>query len=145
MQVLNIENETINNDNFRKVLITTENIQVVVMSLNVGEKIDKETHDISDQFFRVEQGSCQILINDVVHTLNTNDIFVVPKKTLHEVVNTGNTKLKLYTIYTPPHHPPNTIHQTKRDEDLSDIETYKRKIQKYTTKLNNLTEKNKNI
>lgn len=135
---LNIDNETINNSNYRKVLMTSSNMQVVVMSLNINETIDLEMHEYSDQFFRVEQGKCKIEIyeklNDInpqkFFELNENEIIIIPKKTCHKVTNNGNIVLKLYTIYSPPHHAKNKINHIKESE-----EKYKYKISKYKHKI----------
>lgn len=136
METININEETINNDNFRKVLLTTSNIQVVAMSLNKDEKLDPEIHEVSDQFFRIEKGICKIKINNIEHILKDDDVIIIPKKTLHELTNLSDDKLKFYTIYSPPHHPIRTIDITKHDAQLREIELYRRKIDKYTSKLN---------
>lgn len=147
--VIDIENQTINNTNYRKVLMTSSNMQLVVMSLNLEESIDLEIHDESDQFFRIEKGICKIEIyeknTDVypkqTFKLKENDVVIIPKKTYHKITNIGNEILKLYTIYSPPHHNPNKINPTKQSEQM---EKYKYKILKYSQKIkllenNNLT------
>lgn len=144
MEVKNLESETINNTNFRKVLTTTKNLQVVLMSLNPKEKIDAEIHKLSDQFFRVEQGNCEITIENITHTLTKDQFIIVPKNTNHEVLNSSNDAvLKLYTIYSPPHHPHGVIHQTKKDAEDSEKTNheYLEKIKKYRNKLDKIITK----
>lgn len=118
---VNIEDATLQNTYYRKVLYTTENLQVVVMSLLPNETIDKEIHEHSDQLFRIERGTCKVTTYDSENNilssvlLNENDISVVPKNTYHEVVNIGNDTLKMYTIYAPKHHSPKKVNVTKCD------------------------------
>lgn len=110
---INIENETIKNTNYRKVLYTSDNMQLVVMSLNKGESISPEIHKFSDQFFRIEKGECLIVTTSSKQILKSGDVAIIKHGIKHTVVNTGRTRLKLYTIYSPPHHPPNTIQKFK--------------------------------
>lgn len=96
---------TINNHNYRRVIMTTSNIQLVLMS--VKEEIPQEVHEDNDQFFKLEEGSCEITLNEWdVYDLEAGDCLTVPKGTKHRVVNTTrNSAVKLYVIYSPPHHP----------------------------------------
>jgi mannose-6-phosphate isomerase-like protein (cupin superfamily) len=135
---IDIETETLNNTYFRKVISTSSNLQVVVMAIPVGEKIDEEIHKISDQFFKIEDGECEIYIDKNKYVLKKNDIIIVPKNTLHKVVNISSDILKLYTIYSPPHHPIGTIHESKQDAIKSEERIYTAKIKKYEQKLNEL-------
>jgi len=109
----NIEKETLENDNYRKVLFTGPQMQLVVMSLKVGEVIPEELHDDIDQFIRVEKGSAYVKIDDAEFNLSDDDVVIVPSGTKHFVKNTSESEeLKLYTIYTPAEHEDGTIHKT---------------------------------
>lgn len=153
IHVINIEEKTLENTNYRKVIETTPSMQLVLMSLNGGETIDSEIHDESDQFFRIEKGLCKIEIYNIVDNkpsdillysveLKENDVTIVPKNTCHKLINTGNDELKLYTIYSPPHHAPNRLNVTKEDADNEDNNidnmsegVYKSKLNKYKRKI----------
>ena len=107
MAAFNLEQNTINNDYYRLVISTTSNQQLVLMS--VIENIPREIHPDTDQFIRIERGFAEIIINDDLHyNLRDGDSITIPSGTYHEVINKGQNPLKLYTIYSPPHHPPNT-------------------------------------
>lgn len=145
MLKINLEEETLNNSNFRKVIKTTKNIQLVLMSLKIGENIPREIHEDNDQFFRVEYGNCKIITDNETIILNENMSTIIPMNTFHEVINIGNTELKLYTIYSPPHHPHGTIQKNKPAEDIQDgglcyrkNEFYCDKFMRYMNKLNNI-------
>ncbi len=111
----NIEKLTEDNANFRQVLYTGKNIQLVLMSLAPGEEIGAEVHEDGDQFFRIEQGTGEVQIDEVAHAVKADDGIIVPGGALHNVINTGDTPLKLYTIYGPPEHIDGTVHATKAD------------------------------
>lgn len=111
----NIEKDTLENENFRKVLYTAKNMQLVVMSLEVGEEIGLETHPEHDQFIRVDKGSAKAVLNDEESELADGSCVIIPAGVEHNVINTGDDKLKLYTIYSPPEHPDGTVHATKAD------------------------------
>lgn len=113
--VTNIEKDTLANDNFRKVLYTAEHMQLVVMSLEVGEEIGMETHPEHDQFIRIDQGSAKAILNGEESELEDGSCVVIPSGIEHNIVNTGEGKLKLYTIYAPAEHPDGTVHATKAD------------------------------
>lgn len=101
---INIEKDTLQNNNYRKVIYTDSNQQIALMSLNVGENIHKEKHSGS-QFFRIESGNGVAIIKNKTIRLKDGISLTVPKNTLHEIINTSKTKeLKLYTIYSPPQH-----------------------------------------
>lgn len=118
----NIEKETLENENFRKVLNTTERSQLVVMAIEPGDDIGMETHDSHDQFIRIEQGSAEVIM-DGESTMVTDDFaIVIPAGTEHNIVNTGEEKLKLYTIYTPPEHPAGTVHVDKAEANIYEKE-----------------------
>jgi mannose-6-phosphate isomerase-like protein (cupin superfamily) len=110
-----IEEKTLGNDNFRKVLFTGKHMQLVVMSLKVGEDIGEEVHDTVDQFFRVEQGEANVVIDGQENTVKEDMVAIVPAGSKHNVINTGDVDLKLYTIYTPPNHPEGTVHVTREE------------------------------
>jgi mannose-6-phosphate isomerase-like protein (cupin superfamily) len=114
--VLNIEEQTLQNDNFREVLYTAQHSQVVVMSLEPNEDIGSEVHAIVDQFIRVEFGQGKALLNGEEHVISDGVAIVVPAGVEHNIINTSpERKLKLYTIYSPAHHKDQTIHRTKQD------------------------------
>jgi len=108
----NIEDQTLNNDNFRKVLYTGKYMQLVVMSLKPGEDIGKEVHPTVDQFFRIEEGIALIEIDGEEQVAVDDDVVIVPAGSEHNVTNTGDKVLKLYTIYAPPNHLEGTVHAT---------------------------------
>ena len=109
----NIEESTIANSNFRKVLYTGKNSQLVLMSLKPKEDIGKETHPDIDQFFRVESGTGKAIINGNEYKITDGFAIVIPAGAEHNIINTGNEDLKMYSIYTPPNHSDGTIHKTK--------------------------------
>ena len=110
----NIEKETKENENFRKVLYTAGESQLVVMSLKPGEDIGKEVHDDTDQFLRMEEGEGKAILDGVESKIADNYAVVVPAGTKHNILNTSADRpLKLYTIYSPPHHRDGVIHETK--------------------------------
>jgi mannose-6-phosphate isomerase-like protein (cupin superfamily) len=111
----NIEEETLNNENYRKVLFTSEHLQLVVMSLKAGEDIPEEVHNGIDQFIRVESGSAKVIVNGEEYKLGDDDIIIIPAGTKHYVKNTSEEELKLYSIYTPAEHKPGTIHRTREE------------------------------
>jgi mannose-6-phosphate isomerase-like protein (cupin superfamily) len=111
----NIDKETVNNNNFRRVLFTTKKSQLVVMSLQPGEDIGEETHD-GDQFIRVESGKGEVLLGEEKKSFGEDDAVLIPAGMKHNVMNTGNKPLKIYAIYTPPEHEPGTVNKTKPNE-----------------------------
>ena len=118
--VTNIEEKTLKNQNFREVIYTATNMQLVVMSLKPLEDIGEEVHDTVDQFFRVEEGEGEVVMNGERTKFSADDVIIVPMGTKHNVINTSSTiPLKLYTIYSPPNHPDGKVHQT-REEAMAD-------------------------
>ncbi len=117
--ITNIEKETLENDNFRKVLYTGEHSQLVVMSLLPGEDIGKEVHDTVDQFIRIESGTGIAFINGIETPIADDFAIVIPAGAEHNITNTGDTKMKLYTIYSPAEHREGTIHKTKADAEAN--------------------------
>lgn len=108
----NIEKLSLENSNFREVLYTDKKSQLVLMSLLAGEEIGEEVHDV-DQFLRIEKGTGTAIVGDISHDLADGSVIIVPAGTKHNIINTGSESMKLYTLYTPPHHKDGTIHQTK--------------------------------
>ena len=133
----NIEVDTVNNDFFRKVISTTKNQQLVLMSLKPKEDIDFEIHNENDQFIRVEKGQGVALIGknrECKYDLIDGSIIVIPAGTWHQIINMSDTdELKLYTIYSPPHHPSNRIDKTKPRKD-QEGGNYHSKYLKYKSK-----------
>jgi mannose-6-phosphate isomerase-like protein (cupin superfamily) len=112
--VTNIEQETLDNNNFRKVLYTSQHGQVVVMSLSPKEEIGMEVHEYTDQFFRVDSGDGKVIIDGEEAVISDGFAVVVSAGSMHNVINTSADKpLKLYSIYMPPHHVDGTVHATK--------------------------------
>jgi mannose-6-phosphate isomerase-like protein (cupin superfamily) len=112
----NIEDLTLKNSYFRQVLFTGQNCQLVLMSLKPGEEIGAEMHPNVDQFFRIEKGMAKVVVGEnEEHNVGDGDAIIIPAGTKHNVINTSNEDLKLYTIYSPPNHPDGTIHKTKAE------------------------------
>ncbi|MGH3013064.1 MAG: cupin domain-containing protein [Gaiellaceae bacterium] len=118
-----IERATLDNDTFRTVLFTGEHTQLTVMRLAPGEDIGREAHDHIDQFIRIEQGSARVEFGaaedrvDETHEVSDDWAAIVPAGVWHNVVNTGDRELKLYSLYSPPEHPDGTVHETKADAE----------------------------
>ncbi len=114
----NIEKETLSNDFFRRVVFTGKHSQLVLMSLNPKEEIGMEVHENVDQFFRIEAGDAEAVLNGEKHAVTDGDSILVPAGTNHNVVNTSSVnKLKLYTIYSPANHKDGVIHKTKAEAE----------------------------
>lgn len=112
---MNIEEETINNETFRTVLYTANNIQLVVMSLKPGEDIGEEMHG-ADQFIRIETGEGKSVLDGVEKDISDGFAVVIPAGATHNIINTSEAKsMKLYTVYGPPNHIDGTIHKAKED------------------------------
>jgi mannose-6-phosphate isomerase-like protein (cupin superfamily) len=122
----NIEAETKKNETFRAVLHTGEHAQLTVMSIPPGEDIGAEVHDGIDQFLRIEQGKGRVEFGknvgkvDETHDVEDDWAIVVPAGVWHNVVNTGDDELKLYSVYSPPEHPDGTVHKTKADSEAAE-------------------------
>jgi mannose-6-phosphate isomerase-like protein (cupin superfamily) len=114
--VQDIESLAVSNSKFRQVLYTAKNCQLVIMSLRPQEDIGSEMHQL-DQFFRVEEGSGEAVLNGVRTTIHAGFAVIVPAGTTHNIINTGSTPLKLYTIYAPPNHRDGVIHETRADAE----------------------------
>lgn len=118
--VADIEELTEENSDFRRVLYTGKNLQLVLMAIQPGEEIGEETHPDRDQFFRVEKGKGEVWIDGHRSKIKSDDAIVVPAGARHNIVNTGDKALRLYTIYTPPEHRDGTVQATKSDADADE-------------------------
>ena len=122
--VTNIEKATLENTYFRKVLYTTKNSQLVLMSLLPKEDIGEEIHPL-DQFIKCEKGEGTAILNGITHKIKEGFCIVIPAKTKHNIINTSSTNpLKLYTVYSPPNHRDATIHKTKADATQDEEEHF---------------------
>lgn len=125
--VVNIAEATIQNDYFRRALWTGNHLQVTLMSIEVGGEIGLEIHPNVDQFLRIEEGQGVVKIGKKRDMLDFQmDVYddaaiLIPAGTWHNVINTGNTPLKLYSIYAPPQHPRGTVHETKADAEAAEM------------------------
>ena len=121
--VKNIEKETKENQNFRKVLYTGKHSQLVLMSLLPGEEIGMEVHEDNDQFFRFEKGKGKCIIDENEYDIEDDFAVVVPAGAKHNIINTSNKKnLKLYTIYSPAHHKDGVVRTTKEEAVANEAE-----------------------
>ena len=118
----NIEKDTLKNKNFRKVIYTGKNSQLVLMSLKPKEDIGLETHPENDQFLRFEGGKGRVEIDGNKYQVKDGDAVVIPAGAKHNVINTSADELKIYTIYSPPHHKDGIIHKTKEQAEKDDEE-----------------------
>ncbi|MFH1866894.1 MAG: cupin domain-containing protein [Patescibacteria group bacterium] len=117
----NIEKLTTENTNFRKVLYSGEHSQLVLMSLKPNEEIGMEVHADNDQFFRFEQGSGKVIINNKEYNVSDGDAMVVPAGAEHNVINvSASEELKLYTIYSPAHHKDGIVRATKEEAEANE-------------------------
>jgi mannose-6-phosphate isomerase-like protein (cupin superfamily) len=113
---VNIEQRTLDNDNFREVLYTGPNLQLVLMTLQPGEEIGLERHEGHDQFIRIEAGEGVAILDGQRHPLEDGSAVVIPSGTEHNVINTSRTEpMRLYTLYAPPEHPDGTVQRTKSE------------------------------
>jgi mannose-6-phosphate isomerase-like protein (cupin superfamily) len=120
---INIEKETLKNENFRNVLYTSKHMQLVLMTLKTGEEIGAEVHIGIDQFFRFESGKGKCIIDGNEYNIADGDVIIVPAGSRHNVINTdASEELKMYTIYAPPHHQDGLINATKNDGEKFDVE-----------------------
>jgi len=118
--ISNIEKLSLENENFREVLFTSKNIQLVVMSLKPNEDIGEEVHQL-DQFFRCESGKGLAILDGESQVISDGFVVVVPAGTTHNIINTSEDKqLKLYTIYSPPNHKEGVIHITKAEAEADE-------------------------
>lgn len=115
----NIERQTTENTDFRRVLYTAKNSQLVLMSIKPGEEIGEEVHEL-DQFLRFEEGIGKAVLDGVESDVGNGSAVVVPAGVRHNFINTGDTDLKLYTVYSPPEHRDGVIHKTKQEAEVDD-------------------------
>ncbi len=116
----NIEQATLANNNFRQVLYTAKHCQLVLMSLKPNEEIGMEVHPDNDQFFRFEQGQGKCLIYGNEYQVGNGTAIIVPAGAQHNIINTSATEdLKLYTIYSPPHHKDGIVRATKAEAEAN--------------------------
>ena len=119
----NLEEQTLWNDNFRKVHYTGKHMQLVLMSLEVGEDIGEEVHTDTDQFFRFESGNGKVVIDENEYAVTWGDGVIVPSGARHNIINTSTTEtLKIYTIYAPSHHQDAVVRKTKAEAVASSPE-----------------------
>ncbi len=129
--VENIEKLTVENETFRTVLHTGKYSQLTVMTLQAGEEIGNEVHEDHDQFIRIEEGMGKVTFGpdaDTIeeeHPIEDDFAIIIPAGTWHNVVNTSEGKLKLYSIYSPAEHPDGTVHLTKADGDAAEAEHHR--------------------
>ena len=122
--VTNIERDTLENEDYRRVLFTGPNTQLVLMTLRPGEEIGLEKHEGHDQFIRVEAGTGYVELDGKRHDLEDGSAVVIPSGAKHNVVNTSQSEaLRLYTLYSPPEHPDGTVQHTKADEAAAKAHT----------------------
>ena len=118
--IANISNLSCGNPYYRRILWTGEHLQVSLMSIPVGEEVGLEQHPDNDQFIRVESGCAQVYMGqneqnlNIQKRINGDFAVMVPAGIWHNVKNIGNTPLKIYTVYAPPHHPKGTVHETRK-------------------------------
>lgn len=116
----NIEELTVNNNNFRQVLYTAKHCQLVLMSLPVSGEIGAEVHEENDQFFRFESGQGKVLIDGNEYAVSDGSAIIVPAGAEHNVINTGEEPLKLYTIYSPAHHKDVIVRATREEAEANE-------------------------
>ena len=114
--VQDIEGLAVKNNDFRKVLYTAKHCQLVLMSLKTEEEIGAEVHKL-DQFFRVEEGTGEAVLDGVRTAIRAGYAVVVPAGTNHNIINTGRVPLKLYTLYAPPNHRDGVVHRTRKEAE----------------------------
>ncbi len=111
----NINDLTVKNTDFRQVVWTGENSQLVLMSIPVDEQIDEEIHHDVDQLLFFVEGMGEAILDGQVNLFHPGQVLIVPAGVVHTIMNTGDTELKLYTVYAPQEHPADTVHATKAD------------------------------
>lgn len=118
--IANIEEESLENEYFRKVLYTDNHLQLVVMSLKPNEDIGEEVHQL-DQFIRVEKGEAKAVLDGEESILKDGSVVIIPQGTRHNIINTSNSNpLKLYTLYSPPNHISGIVHKTKAEAEADE-------------------------
>lgn len=117
--IQNIESIAVGNENFRQVLYTAKNCQLVIMALKPKEEIGMEVHTL-DQFFRVEEGTGEAILDGVHTAISAGFAVLVPAGAKHNIVNTGSVSMKLYTLYSPPNHRDGVVHHTRVEAEKDD-------------------------
>lgn len=117
-----IEELTLANNNFRQVLYTAKHCQLVLMALPVGGEIGAEVHEENDQFFRFEAGQGKVLIDGNEYSVSDGSAIIVPAGANHNVINVGDTPLKLYTIYSPAHHKHGIVRATREEAEANEAD-----------------------
>jgi mannose-6-phosphate isomerase-like protein (cupin superfamily) len=123
-----VEQATLDNTTFRTVVFTGAHTQLTVMSIEQGDDIGREVHPDHDQFIRIEQGTARVELStgedsvDETHDVEADWAVIVPAGVWHNVVNTGDGELKVYSLYSPPEHPDGTVHKTKADAVAAEAE-----------------------
>ncbi len=120
MFLKDIHKLTKGNNHFREVIYTGKHSQLVLMSIPINEDIGLETHEAVDQILFFVEGKGQAILNGQTHDFEAGDVSFVPAGTPHNFVNTGTINLKLYTVYSPPNHPPETLQPTKEDAEKAE-------------------------
>jgi mannose-6-phosphate isomerase-like protein (cupin superfamily) len=115
-----IEGITSGNKDFRRVLYTGKHVQLVVMSIRQKDEIGEEVHEDRDQFFRVEKGKGEVVIDGETTKIRAGDGIIVPAGARHNIINTGSKRLRLYTIYGPPEHKDGIVERTKAEADATE-------------------------
>lgn len=119
----NIEKATLDNANFRKVLYSGKHLQLVLMSLKTGEEIGEEVHKENDQFFRFEGGNGKCIIDGNNYNVTDGDVIIIPAGAKHNIINNDPAaELKMYTIYSPPHHKDGIVRATKEEAEKNEEE-----------------------
>jgi mannose-6-phosphate isomerase-like protein (cupin superfamily) len=114
----NIEHDTLENEDYRRVIFTGRHTQLVLMTLPPGVEIGRETHEGHDQFIRIESGKGEVLMDGKIQPIEDGSAFVIPSGVEHNVTNTSASEpLRLYTLYSPPEHPDGLVQHTKADEE----------------------------
>ena len=122
----NVEQATLDNENFRTVVFTGDHTQLTVMKLGPGEDIGREVHDNLDQFLRIEKGRGRVELSESedqtgeTHEVGDDWAIIVPAGVWHNVINIGDDELKLYSLYSPPEHPDGTMHKTRAESDAAE-------------------------
>ncbi len=117
--VQDIEHLAVENSDFRRVLYTARNCQLVLMSIRPKGEIGMEVHSL-DQFFRVEEGSGEAILDGVKTAIRAGFVVLVPAGTSHNIINTGSVALQLYTLYSPPNHRVGVVHKTPEEASVDD-------------------------
>lgn len=120
MFIQDIEKQTKENTDFRRVIYTGKNSQLVLMNIPRGGDIGEETHDVIDQILFFVDGEAEAILNDESTMVEEDDVVFVPAGTKHNIINKGDKDLKLFTVYSPPAHPENTIHKTKEEAEKAE-------------------------